>query len=173
MGGGRATEPFLLDFSCEYWHKLDVWHHFWIINPFLNSLTATKFLLLFFPHPKFVLQTWPSACTEMVHADSAAATLWSRKHIKDIPVVDAPVQAKVERAEVATFPHHFHHRLVVELRDVSQIQDTQVPQLQEATHKTVFRIWKNDAEQSRRGAVQSRQRAKYFNPTSKKSERNS
>lgn len=70
MGGGRATEPFLLDFLCEYWHKLDVWHHFWIINPFLNSLTATKFLLLFFPHPKFVLQTWPSACTEMVHADS-------------------------------------------------------------------------------------------------------
>lgn len=98
---------------------------------------------------------------------------WLRKHIKDIPVVDAPVQAKVERAEVATFPHHFHHRLVVELRDVSQIQDAQVTQLQEATHKTVFRVWKNDAEQSRRGADQSRQRAKYFNPTSKKSERNS
>lgn len=111
----------------------------------------------------------------MVHADSAAATLWSRKPIKDIPVVDAPVQAKVERAEVATFPHHFHHRLVVELRDVSQIQDAQVTQLQEATHKTIFRIWKNDAEQSRQGAVQSRQRAKakYFNPPSKKSERNS
>lgn len=85
----------------------------------------------------------------MVHADSAAATLWSRKPIKDIPVVDAPVQAKVERAEVATFPHHFHHRLVVELRDVSQIQDAQVTQLQEATHKTIFRIWKNDAEADR------------------------
>lgn len=45
----------------------------------------------------------------------------------DIPVVDAPVEAEVEGAEVATFPHHLHHRLIVELRDVPQVQNIQVP----------------------------------------------
>lgn len=49
-----------------------------------------------------------------------------KKRVPDKPVVDAPVEAEVERAEVATFPHHLHHRLVVELRDVPQVQDTQV-----------------------------------------------
>lgn len=52
-----------------------------------------------------------------------------------IPVVDAPVEAEVEGAEVATLPHHLHHRLVVELRDVPQVQHTQVPQLQEEDQK--------------------------------------
>lgn len=38
-----------------------------------------------------------------------------KKTFLDKPVVDAPVEAEVEGAEVATFPHHLHHRLVVEL----------------------------------------------------------
>lgn len=48
-----------------------------------------------------------------------------------VPVVDAPVEAEVERAEVAALPHHLHHRLVVELGNVSQVQNVQVPQLQQ------------------------------------------
>lgn len=47
----------------------------------------------------------------------------------DQPVVDAPVQAEVEGAEVAALPHHLHHCLVVELRDVPQVQDVQVAKL--------------------------------------------
>lgn len=47
------------------------------------------------------------------------------------PVVDAPVEAEVQGAEFATFPHHFHHGLVVELGDVPQIQDAQVMKLQD------------------------------------------
>lgn len=34
---------------------------------------------------------------------------------RGVPVVDAPVEAEVEGAEVAALPHHLHHRLVVEL----------------------------------------------------------
>lgn len=44
----------------------------------------------------------------------------------DVPVVDAPVEAEVEGAEVATLPHHLHHRFIVELGDVPQVQNTQV-----------------------------------------------
>lgn len=57
-----------------------------------------------------------------------------KKTFFDIPVVDAPVEAEVEGAEVATFPHHLHHRLIVEFGDVPKVQDSQVPQLREATH---------------------------------------
>ena len=64
-------------------------------------------------------------------------TLSTRNKLSS-PVVNAPVEAEVERAEFATFPHHFHHRLVVELRDVPQVQDTQVTQLQEATRTNVY-----------------------------------
>lgn len=49
----------------------------------------------------------------------------------DKPVVNAPVEAEVEGAEVTAFPHHLHHSLIVELRDVPQVQDTQVAQLRE------------------------------------------
>lgn len=52
------------------------------------------------------------------------------------PVVDAPVEAEVEGAEVATLPDHLHHSLVVQLWDVPQVQDTQVTQLREETTQT-------------------------------------
>lgn len=55
---------------------------------------------------------------------------------RGVPVVDAPVEAEVEGAEVAALPHHLHHRLVVELRDVSQVQDIQVPELQRRGRNT-------------------------------------
>lgn len=42
------------------------------------------------------------------------------------PVINTPVEAEVQRAEFATFPHHLHHRLVVKLRDVPQVQNSQV-----------------------------------------------
>lgn len=55
-----------------------------------------------------------------------------QKHTeRDIPVIDAPVEAKVEGAKVVTFPHHLHHCLVVELGDVPQVQHVQVPELRE------------------------------------------
>lgn len=52
---------------------------------------------------------------------------WKEK--ADIPVIDAPVEAEVEGAEVAALPHHLHHRLIVELRNVPQVQDGQVAEL--------------------------------------------
>lgn len=47
-----------------------------------------------------------------------------------IPIIDAPVEAEVEGAEVPAVSHHLHYCLVVQFRDVPEIQTTQVPQLQ-------------------------------------------
>lgn len=51
-----------------------------------------------------------------------------------IPIVDAPIEAEVEGAEIPAISHHLHHCLVVQLRDVSEIQTAQVPQLQRIQH---------------------------------------
>lgn len=69
------------------------------------------------------------------------AAMWDRRHPPPttprfgVPVVDAPVEAEVEGAQVAALPHHLHHRLVVELGNVSQVQDVQVPELQREEKK--------------------------------------
>lgn len=63
----------------------------------------------------------------------------------DIPVINAPVEAEVEGAKVVTFPHYLHHRLVVELGDVPQVQDVQVPELRE---RNIFQ-WFTDGKLAR------------------------
>lgn len=69
----------------------------------------------------------------------ARCTGYSFTNELHLPVVDAPVETEVEGAEFPAFSHHLHHSLVVQLRNVPQIKDSQVLQLKEQIHTNIYK----------------------------------